>query len=130
MTEQENVQIAKEGYAAFARCDIASVLSFYTADAEFISNGLAGVVPWVGTYKGTEQIAQFFAKLAVAFEYESFEVEEYLAQGNKIAVIVRSVGTYKPTGKKINNRLVHVWTMGDGKITRFEAFDDNAWTLV
>ncbi len=120
MTEQENVQIAQAGYAAFARGDIASVLTFYAEDGEFVSNGPAGAIPWVGTYKGHEQIAQFFAKLAAAFEYEAFEVEEYIAQGNKIAVIVRNVGTYKPTGKKIENRLVHVWTMQDGKITRFD----------
>ncbi len=130
MTEQENVEIAKEGYAAFARGDIASVLSFYTADGEFIANGPAGVIPWVGSYKGLEQIAQFFTKLAEAYEFESFEVQEYIAQGNKIAVIVRNVGTYKPTGKKIENRLVHVWTMKDGKITKLEVFDDNSLMLV
>lgn len=130
MTEQENVQIAQEGYAAFARGDIASVLSFYSDDGEFVSNGPAGVIPWVGTYKGPEQIGQFFAKLAAAYEHELFEVEEYIAQGDKIAVIVHNIGTYKPTGKKIENRLVHVWTMKDGKIARFEVFDDNSLMLV
>jgi uncharacterized protein len=130
MTEQENVQIAKDGYAAFVNGDIASVLNFYAEDAEFISNGPTGVIPWVGTYKGHEQMVQFFTKLAEAFEIELFEAEEYIAQGNKIAVIVRNIGTYKSTGKKIESRLVHVWTMQNGKVARFEIFDDNSLMLV
>lgn len=130
MTEQENIRIAQEGYAAFVRGDIAAVLGFYTPDAIFISNGPAGVTPWVGTYKGHDEMMQFFARLAESFEYESYTPEEYIAQGNKIAVVVRSVGTYKPTGKRIESNTVHIWTMQDGKITRFEIFDDNSTLLV
>ena len=130
MTEQDNIQIAQAGYAAFVRGDIVGVLSFYQPDAEFISNGPAGVAPWVGTYKGHDEMMQFFARLAENFEYESYTPEEYIAQGNKIAVVVRSVGTYKPTGKRIESNAVHVWTMQDGKIARFEIFDDNSTMLV
>src|SRR6476660_10218322 len=50
MSTSENVEIAKNGYAAFAAGDLAAVLSIFDDDIEFVLLGNSAVS---GTYRGT-----------------------------------------------------------------------------
>ncbi|EXF91323.1 hypothetical protein HK44_019285 [Pseudomonas fluorescens HK44] len=34
-------------------------------------------------------------------------------------------GIYKATGRPISARVAHLWTLADGKVTRFEPFVDS-----
>ena len=51
MLEQENTQRVKDGYAAFLRGDIPSVLDALADDTEWVSPGPADV-PGTGTFRG------------------------------------------------------------------------------
>ncbi len=60
MNEQENLRVAQEGYAAFARGDIQALLNLYTEDVEYVIPGAPNIIPYAGTYRGHDQVAQFF----------------------------------------------------------------------
>lgn len=126
MTEQENLQITKDGYAAFGRGDIQAVISLYADDCEFISPGPPSSIPYAGTYHGPKEIAQFFTKLGESLEFESFEPQEFIAAEDKVIVIGTSVGTARTTGKKSGNNWVHIITLRDGKFVKFHVYDDTA----
>jgi ketosteroid isomerase-like protein len=126
MSSEENVQTAKEGYAAFGRGDVGAILEQLTDDIEWIEPGPADVIAAAGTYRGKEQVAGFFATLGENVEIHKFEPHEFIAQGDHVVVLIHSEATVKRTGRKVTDHLAHVWTFKGGKLARFEVFSDTA----
>lgn len=126
MNEQKNTKIMQQAYDAFSKGDIPAVFNFIAEDAEYISVGPSGVIPWAGTYNGHEQIGQFFTRLGEALEFQLFSAQEFIAQGDKLAVITH--GRYKvlSNGKVFETNPQHIVTFRDGKIVRLIALDDTA----
>ena len=118
--------MTQEGYAAFGRGDIPALLNLYTEDIEYVIPGPPNIITYAGTYRGTEQVAQFFSLLNEAIDYEQFEPREFVAQGDKVVVLGHDRGRVKPTGHSFEERWAHVVTLRDGKVTRFEAYNDTA----
>jgi uncharacterized protein len=126
MSVEENVQTAKQGYAAFGRGDVPAILELLTDDIEWIEPGPADVIPAAGTYRGKEEVARFFATLSEAADINKFEPHEFIAQGDHVVVLIHSETTAKRTGRKVTDHLAHVWTFEGGKLARFETFQDTA----
>lgn len=126
MSEQENVQIVQETFAAFKRGDIASVLNMLTDDVEWWVNGPPEVIPYVGARHGQEQVAQFFATLGETVEFTEFEPEEFIAQADKVVSTGRDRQRVKKTGRTAENTWAMVFTLRDGKIAGFRSYEDSA----
>jgi len=52
--------------------------------------------------------------------------DQFLDAGSEIVVLGRYRGVAKGTGKLLDVPFVHVWTVADGKATRFRQFVDTA----
>ncbi len=126
MSAEENVQTAKEGYAAFGRGDVAAILELLTDDIEWIEPGPPDLLPAAGTYRGKQEVPRFFAGLGESLEIHKFEPHEFIAQGDHVVVLISTEATAKSTGRRINQHVAHVWTFKGGKVARFEAFSDTA----
>jgi hypothetical protein len=126
MSVEENVQAAKEGYAAFGRGDVPAILELLADDIEWIEPGPPDVLPAAGTYRGKEEVGRFFATIGENLEMHKFEPHEFIAQDDHVVALVSTEATVKPTGRKVANHLAHVWTFRGGKLARFEAFSDTA----
>jgi ketosteroid isomerase-like protein len=61
-------------------------------------------------------------------DYEGFTVkpESFVAEGDMVISVGWYEGRYKATGKVARARFAHVWTVRDGKMTRFEQIVDSA----
>jgi ketosteroid isomerase-like protein len=84
MSEQQNLRLVQQFYAAFQRGDIAGVLNAFADDVALFIPGPKEIIPCVGQRQGREQVAQFFATLAEMQDAEQFELRELIAQGNKV----------------------------------------------
>ena len=126
MNEQENVKVMKAAYEAFAKGDIATVFTFIASDAEYVSIGPTDRIPWAGVYKGHDQIGQFFARLGGALEFQEFSAEEFIAQGDKLAVVLRGRYNARSTGKVFETSPQHIVTFRGGKIMKIVTLDDTA----
>ncbi|WP_317204505.1 nuclear transport factor 2 family protein [Janthinobacterium sp.] len=124
---QENKQAVMEGYRRFQSGDIRKLLDLYHDDAEWIGPELA-FVPFSGAFHGKTGIAQFFAKLDEAVHADRFEPAEFIADGDKVVVTGFASWLAKPTGRRYDSDWVHVFTLRDGKVSRFEAYYDTAAT--
>ncbi|MGH9680800.1 MAG: nuclear transport factor 2 family protein, partial [Candidatus Acidiferrales bacterium] len=82
---QENVQIVKNGYAAFSRGDIPGLLELMAEDVEWQSPG-AGL-PLAGTYRGRAGVAEFFRKLSLDADILEFVPREFVAEGDRVLVV-------------------------------------------
>ncbi|OLF56527.1 nuclear transport factor 2 family protein [Pseudomonas chlororaphis] len=82
--------------------------------------------PYAGTYVGFDAVVEnVFKRLATEWEGFAFTVENYVAQGDKVFAYGNYTGIYKATGKPLNARVAHLWTLKEGKVTHFEQFVDS-----
>lgn len=118
----KNVEIVQGIYAAFGRGDVPAILAVQRADATWV---IAGQTPYSGSYRGAAEILQFFQNLVGAAEMLAFEPQQFLDAGATVIVLGRENMIAKTTGKQVENRWAHVWTMVDGKVSSFEEFLDS-----
>ena len=113
-------------YAAGAAGDIPSMFKDFSDDIVWKeSDGGA----YAGTFHGMDEVVpNTFERINA--ERDGFgAVPEYLIADEstgKVAAVCTYVGTFKATGKAQNVRVVHLWTVRDGKIVAFEQVVDSA----
>ena len=125
MNIQDNKQLVMQGYQLFKNKDIPGLLALYADDIEW-QGAESEEIPFSGTYRGKAQVAEFFSKLDQAQEALQFEPEAFIAEGDKVVVTGQSIWSVKSTGQKYENPWVHVFTIRDGKVARFQQYNDTA----
>lgn len=124
-SERENTQRVMDIYAAFGRGDIAAFLDALTDDVEWVIPGPSDL-PFVGTFRGKAGAQEWLGKTMANLQFRVFEPREFIAQGDKVVVLVDSDVTFTRTGRDIAASEVHVWTVRDGKIARQQSYEDTA----
>lgn len=121
MSEQ-NLEVIKGAYAAFAEGDVPAVLGVFADDIEWHE---AEGMPYGGVYRGGEAVVQnVFGPISQDVEGFALTPEELMSAGDTVAAVVRYTGTGKVTGKPLDLPVVHVWDIQDGKVVRFRQFAD------
>lgn len=59
-------------------------------------------------------------------EFEQFESREFIAQGDKVVVLVFERPRLKATGRVVDNEYVQVFTLNDGKVVQWCVYEDTA----
>ena len=125
--EEENVSKVKRLYDSFKRREVHSIMDMFADDAVMHGPAPSGVVPWGGTYNGRSGVAQFFKALGESLEPQQFDLNDFIAQDNKVVVLGYQTGRAKPTGRPYEIEFVHVWTIrDDGKFIEFRVYNDTA----
>lgn len=114
--------IVKAHYAASDRGDLAGMVADFAPDMRWTEmDGFA----YAGTYIGPEAVVEkVFKRIGQDFSDFDVKVETLLDAGDHVAAIANYVGTGRATGKAFSVRVVHVWRVEAGKISRFEQFCD------
>jgi ketosteroid isomerase-like protein len=122
MSSQENVQLVKDGYAAFSRGDIPGLLSLLAEDVEWIIPG-AGL-PLAGTHRGHDGVANFFQKLSAEWEILDFQPREFVAEGDRVLVVGWERAKVKATNRTAEVDWIMSFTVRNGKIAIFREYAD------
>jgi ketosteroid isomerase-like protein len=125
MSDQTNLDVVQQAYAAFGQGDIPALLEFLTDDVEWTMQG-PSVIPWSGTRHGREGVAEFFSLVGETIEFEQFEPREFLAQGDTVVVLGYERSRVKATGRTFEQEWAHVYTLRNGKIAKGRFIDDTA----
>lgn len=125
MSEQANLEIMKEAYAAFERGDIAAVLSVEDPNTELEIAGPKDI-PWAGSFRGHDGARKYFAAIEAEADFDAFEPHTFLAEGDKVVVLGFEKVRSKRTGRSYENNWVHAFTLANGKIMRFREYCDTA----
>ena len=123
----DNVTAMKSLYDAFGRGDIPSVLGAMSPDIKWHQAESNPYRPSGEAWVGPDAVLNnLFMRLGT--EWEGFAVHPWAFHGAADSVIVeaRYSGMYKPTGKKADVQVCHVWDVKDGKVTRFQQYVDTA----
>lgn len=120
-----NVKIIQNLYAAFAEGDVPAVLQMF--DPQIIWNEAenfpyADGNPYIGPQAVLEGV---FARIGAEWEYWNLTDQKYYeVYSGEIIVTGRYKAKNKKTGKEINIQFVHMWTLNDGFVIRFQQYAD------
>lgn len=121
---QENVELVRAVYAAFAAGDVPAVLGAMSPEIEWNE---ADNFPYAdrNPYLGPEAVLTgVFGRIATDWDGFTAEPEEMLDAGDTVVVLGRYKGTYRATGRALDAQLVHVWRVADGRIVGFQQYTD------
>ena len=125
MNEQDNTRVVQDLFAAFGRGDVPGVLDKLTDDVEWRLAGPTEVT-YAGVRRGRDQVAEVLKLLAQSSEFEHFEPQEFIAQGEKVVVLGHERQRVKATGQVVDNDWAMVFTLREGKIAKFRNYEDTA----
>ena len=121
------VKVISDAYEAFGRGDVPAVVGamdpgIHWHEAEGNPYRPSGEA-WVGP---EAVVNSLFMKLAGEWDGFAVHPESFHDAGDVVVVELRYSGTYKATGKALDAQVCHVWTVKDGKITKFQQYVDTA----
>ena len=118
---QVNVELVRGVYDAFAAGDVNAVFASMKADIEWDeSEGM----PYGGVYQGRDEIVtNVFGPILADVEGFSADPDEILALDDA-RVIARGRHGGRGTVGPVDARFVHIWTITDGKVSRYEQLAD------
>ena len=114
-----NVELLKGAYDAFGRGDIPVVLGVLHEDVEW---SVPAAVPQGRRVRGRDEVGGFFQNLVSIWSDFSVDVDDFVADGDRVCVIGRATGKVGDT--KTGYGFVHAWTMRDGLAVRFDEYVD------
>jgi ketosteroid isomerase-like protein len=117
----------QQAYQHFKNGDIQSVLGLLSEDVEWtqFEFEIEGV-PFSGTRRGSERVDEFFSQVFDTEEVLHFEPRELIAQGDKVVALGHYAWRVKSTAREYETDFVHVFSVRDGKVARYQEFMDTA----
>jgi uncharacterized protein len=126
---QSSVDIAKLLYASFRRKDAESITALFSNDA--VVHGPTAskeVLPWGGSFTGTEGVKQFFRLLCLGLDIEQLDIIDFISEKEKVVVLGYLRGKSKTTSKPFETFFAHVLKidLNSARIVEFRVFNDSA----
>lgn len=117
-----NVDIVRQAYAALKTRELHTILQLSVPDFEIEQST---EVPWGGHYRGLTGLQQFIVRSTQHID-AVMTPEQLIGAGGDVVAIGRSRGVTRASGRSFDVAAVHVWTLRDGKLARFQAYIDHA----
>jgi uncharacterized protein len=125
---QENVEIVRSGYEAFARGDIEGVLGIMDPEVDWAP--ALGPLLGVGPVRGREALSRFLTEDIPSgfddFESRPLSIEDL---GDSVLVHTRFVGRGRASGVPVSLEAFSLITLRDGKTVSYRDFETRAAAL-
>lgn len=123
MPDEDAYQLILRIYKAFEKADIQTVLDNLADDVEWIEPG-GEQLPWSGVWRGPQEVAECFRRINKHLVNQVTRPREILAQDDRVVGMGTTSATVVATGKKVELDWVMVWSVSNGRVTRYHYFDD------
>ena len=123
---ENNLEIVRGMYEAFARGDVPAVLGAMSED--IVWNEAEGF-PYAdrNPYTGPQAVVEgVFTRLGTEWDGWTLDVRDYVAGGNSVVAMGRYRAIYKANGKSLDAQFAHVWKLQEGKAVSFQQYTDTA----
>jgi ketosteroid isomerase-like protein len=114
-----NVEVVRAMYAAFAERDAARMLSYVDPAMTVYDRAHH---PEASVYEGREGFLRFAETDWAAFDEVSYEPQEFDVRGPYVIVPIRQAGKGKGSTVVIEESIVNVWKLRDGKCVELRNF--------
>ena len=130
LAQTDITQVVKDAYAAFQRRDIVAILGMVTDDVEWVSPGPPEAALGPNRFYGRDGVARFFEGVLNKLEFDEFQPQEYVTQGDRVVALGRYGFRVKETGEHCYSEWAMVFTLRGGKVARFHEYVDTPAILV
>ncbi len=122
------VKLVQKFYAALSTGDIPTILTVLDPDLEWTE---AVRFPYYGGTWHSPQAVIDNLLLPIARDWEDFsaEVDDFIAQDDRVVSFGIYSGTYRQTGRSMSAAFAHLWTVRDGRLSHFAQYTDTAKVL-
>lgn len=121
------VDLLKGLYESFGKGDVPGVLGSMDSEIHWHEAESNPYMPSGEAWVGHDAIVEnLFTKLATEWDGFTVHPKTFYDAGDQVIVECRYTGTFKGTGKPIDAQVCHVWTVKDGKVTKFQQYVDTA----
>jgi ketosteroid isomerase-like protein len=118
----DNTELIQNAYSAFRDGDIEGVLGVLGERVEW---DVTAILPQGGSWRGRAGAGEFFENLGSHWADLSLDVEQMVSEGDDVVVIGRAAGRLREHGDAAAGySFVHMFTVGDGAVTRFREWAD------
>jgi ketosteroid isomerase-like protein len=120
-----NVDLIRRLYEALEARDLDTIVSLFDPEVDIVQTE---ELPWGGEYHGHKGLAEFFGALGRHIRSKVKHARVFAA-GDRVVQVGRTTGTVNATGAAFDIDEVHLFTVRDGRVVRFEAYIDTPSTL-
>jgi ketosteroid isomerase-like protein len=127
---QEDLERVRDAYEAFARGDLASALELHDPDIEIVERPERLDSR---TYRGREGVLEAIENWVGQWDDFRMKIEDMIDAGDgRIVAVARHSGRGKLSGAMVEQHIVYVHTLRDGKAIRWEMFStlDEAFAAI
>ncbi len=129
--EAVNVEILKPVYQRWGDSKGASVDEWMKLCADTIAfgslaQGASEGARYLTAYNSRSALKDYFAGLARDWEMLDWRTDQFIAQGDRVVVLVQCKWKYKKTGKVVSTPKADVWRFANGKAVEFYEYYDTA----
>jgi uncharacterized protein len=121
----EALNVAQQAYEAFGRQDIPAFLNLVADEVDWKAVGPASL-PHCSLRRNPAEVADFFTDLGSVEDLTVFEPREFMEAGENVAVLGYLEAYARDTNQKFQSEWVNVFTVRNGKITRYRGFSNTA----
>lgn len=121
-------EVVEQFYAAMDADDVEAMVAL-CADDVVVRYPAADLLDYGGEWHGREALTVFLDTHEESEEILEFTPTSMVSEGDKVVVVGDFRGRARATGREWSTRFVHVMTVGDSKIQRWESFFDTAAAL-
>jgi ketosteroid isomerase-like protein len=121
-TAARNTELARSGYEAFARGDVAAVVALLDPAVVWHE---AETLPYGGVFHGPDAVVEnVFARLGGDWDPFAAIPRQYIAVDSHVVVLGEYRGTSRATGRSFTAPLAHVFTFRNRLVVEFRQFTD------
>ena len=122
-----NVEITAKLYEDFGRGDMPAVLDGMDPEIHWHVAEGNPYMPSGEALVGPDAILNnLFARVGEEWDEFVSQPITFHDAGDVVVVEVRYTGRYKQTGRPLDCQVCHVWTLENGKVTKFQQYIDTA----
>jgi len=128
MSQQDNLSVVQDIYAAVGRGDVAAILDRVGDDVDWAAEAAGKTAPWHGPRAGKDGVASFFRDLATSIEISAFTPHSFAAGEHDVHLLVD--WTIRPVagGREVSMTMHHYWRLRDGQVIYFRGSEDTELT--
>ena len=119
-----NVEIINQLYESFGRGDIPSILNRLADNIDWCQSGPQNIFPFAGPRCGKEEMIRNFKAIVQSLDIQAFEPREFIVHADRVIVFGYEMGSVRSTGRKYEFDWIHVFTLNDGKVSKYRDFYD------
>jgi ketosteroid isomerase-like protein len=122
-----NVELLKQGYQNFAEGNVEAVVALFHPEIEWHECKGFPFISGDGVSIGPNAVVNdIFAQIPENYENFNIEIKELFGSEDKVVMVGYYRGIWKATGKEFKANATHVWTVKEGKLTKFFQAADTA----